>query len=437
MPGRESPANTIITHSVPRRHPSIVPYLAARALAAAGLLIALAGCADPPDGIVLNLYKYQENFFGDVLARCNQEAGGAYTIVENTLPRDADGQREQLVRRLAAGDASMDILGLDVTWVAEFAEAGWIVEWTGADRDRAIEDMLPGPLETMTWEDRVYAVAANTNVRLLWYRRDLVPEPPATWDEMIAMAEELRAAGQPHIIAATGAQYEGLVVAFNTLLASYGGRLISEDGSHAVVDGSTLDALRLLQRFATSPVASAALGNAYEADAQAEMENGYAAFQLNWPYVWAAMQLNNPEMFEHLAFTYYPRVVEDEPARVTTGGLNYAVGAHSRYPELAREAILCIRNRENQKYMSLNAGTPPTYASLYDDPEMQAAYPMLDIIREQLEVAVSRPKTPFYQNVSTVVAAALSPPAGIDPERVAAELEREIQNALDSRGLLP
>jgi multiple sugar transport system substrate-binding protein len=397
----------------------------------------LAACANGPEGTVLNVYKYHENFFGDVVERCNQEADGAYTIVENVLPRDADGQREQMVRRLAAGDEAMDILGLDVTWIAEFAEAGWILEWTGADREAAVEDMLPGPLETMTWRDRVYAVAANTNVRLLWYRKDLVPDPPETWDQMIRMAEELEAAGQPHVIAFTGAQYEGLVVAFNTLLASYGGRLVSEDGTRTAVDESTVRALRLLRRFATSAGAMEALSNSYEAEAQAQMENGFAAFELNWPYVWAAMQLNNPEMAENFAFTYYPRVLPDQPPRVTTGGLDYAVSAYSRYPELARQAILCIRSRESQKHMALNAGTPPAYASLYEDPEMQNAYPMLDILREQLEYAVSRPKTPFYQNVSTVVSAALSPPSAIDPEAVAVELEREIQNALDSRGVLP
>src|SRR5690606_33409094 len=105
------------------------------------------------------------------------------------------------------------------------------------------------------------------------------------------------------------------------------------------------------------------LGSSYEADAQAQMENGYAAFELNWPYVWAAMKLNDPELAGNFAFTHYPRVLPDEPARVTTGGLDYAVSAYSRHPELAREAILCLRSRENQKYMSLNAGTPPTYAS--------------------------------------------------------------------------
>lgn len=399
--------------------------------------VAVSACSQESDAIVLGLYKYQENYFDEVLARCNAEATGRYTIEQHILPRDADGQREQLVRRLAARDQTMDIVGLDVTWIAEFAEAGWILPWTGADSVAAVEDMLPGPLATMTWQDTIFAVAANTNVQLLWYRTDLVPEPPQTWDEMLVMADSLAAAGKPHVIAFTGAQYEGLVVGFNTLLESYGGSLLSEDGTESAVDESTVQALALLQRFATSAGASPAVGNAHEAEAQAQMENGYAAFQLNWPYVWAAMQVNNPAMMDVFAFTHYPAVVPGRPARVTTGGLDYAVGAYSRYPELAREAILCLRSRENQKFMTLNVGTPPTFRSLYDDPELQAAYPMLDVIQDQLEHAVPRPRTPFYQNVSTVVSYVLSPLRQIEPEKTARDLDERIQDALESRGLLP
>lgn len=411
---------------------SLVSTLSCALLAAATI-----GCAAESDGIVLGLYKYRENYFDQVLAHCNAQAAGRYTIELHVLPRAADGQREQLVRRLAARDETMDIVGLDVTWIPEFAEAGWILPWTGEDSVAAVEDVLPGPLATMTWQDTVFAVAANTNVQLLWYRSDLVPEPPETWDRMLELADSLAAAGKPHVIAFTGAQYEGLVVGFNTLLASYGGSLLSEDGTRSAIDDNTVRALALMKRFATSAGASPSLGNSHEAEAQAQMENGHAAFELNWPYVWAAMKVNNPALMDVFAFTHYPRVEPGRPARVTTGGLDFAVGAYSRHPDLAREAILCLRSRENQKFMTLNNGTPPTFRSLYDDPELEAAYPMLGVIRDQLERAVSRPKTPFYQNISTVVAYVLSPLDRIDPEATARELDERIRAALESRGILP
>jgi multiple sugar transport system substrate-binding protein len=399
--------------------------------------VVLGACSSGPDGTVINVYKYEENAFDEVVSRCNQEAGGRYTIVMNSLPRDADGQREQLVRRMAAGDESVDVMGLDVTWTAEFAEAGWILEWTGADRLAAIADQLPGPLATATWEGRIHAVPANTNVQLLWYRKDLVPEPPTTWDEMLAIAAELGAAGKPHAIAFTGARYEGLVVGFNTILASYGGSLVDADGVEATIDERTVQALALLKRFATSVGASESLSNSRETEVQAEMENGYAAFELNWPYVYAAMRANRPELFPHFGFAPYPSVVPGEPASVTTGGLNYAVSAYSRHSAEAREAALCLRSIESQKHLALNAGIPPTFASLYDDPELRAAYPMADVIRDQLRNAVPRPRTPFYQNVSAIVAAALSPPDEIEPEATARELRRRVQDALESTAILP
>src|SRR3712207_7507034 len=43
---------------------------------------------------------------------------------------------------------------------------------------------LQGPLETATFNNRLYAAPANTNTQLLWYRKDLVKDPPKTWDEI-------------------------------------------------------------------------------------------------------------------------------------------------------------------------------------------------------------------------------------------------------------
>src|SRR5262245_46950228 len=51
--------------------------------------------------------------------RCSQESGGEFTIETQILPNEADAQREQLVRRLAAADPSIDLMSLDPPFVAE------------------------------------------------------------------------------------------------------------------------------------------------------------------------------------------------------------------------------------------------------------------------------------------------------------------------------
>ncbi|MBC6450373.1 ABC transporter substrate-binding protein [Actinokineospora xionganensis] len=411
---------------------------AARRITAAVCAVALASaCGSEESGTTVNVYYSTEENFDQVVAKCTEAAGGRYRIALNTLPREADGQREQMVRRLAAGDSDMDVLGLDVTWVAEFAEAGWIAEWTGADKSAVEDGTLEGPLDTARWTGKLYAAPKNTNVQLLWYRGDLVTQPPSTWAEMLDQARALKAAGKPSTVLMTGAQYEGLVVQFATLVASAGGKILSDDSTRAVVDDGAVRALQALRDLATSPVSSPSLSNAKEDDIRLAFQGGEAAFQLNWPFVYAAMAKANPELASKMKWAPYPSVDQGKAGTVTIGGFNLAVSEYSRHKAEAFEAAKCLRDAESQKYSAINSGVPPTIESVYDDPDLAGPYPMRDAIRAELKRAAVRPLTPAYQTVSTLISTILSPPSSIDPPATADRLRKELQDALDSKGVLP
>lgn len=411
----------------------------------------LAACGTD-GGTQINVYMSPEDNFQQVVDNCNEQAGGRYQIVYNKLPRDADGQREQMVRRLAAGDTSLDVLGLDVTWVPEFAEAGWIEEWTGENKAEAEADVLPGPLETATWDGELYAAPKNTNVRLLWYDERITPEPPRTWDEMIAMSRQLREQGEPHEILFTGAQYEGLVVSYNSVVESAGGRILSEDGQSVEVDDGAVRALEIFKEVSTTGLTDPSLTNQQEDDIRLAFQQGRGAFQLNWPYVYASYAAEKPDELQHFKWAPYPGVGEPGTGRSTIGGFNLAVSASSQQKPEAFEAALCLRSPENQKFSALMSGVPPTIESVYDDtapldpsqpadadenPTMEMKYPMKDTIRDELKDAAVRPLTPAYQNLSIVMAKVLSPPTDIDPQGTAQQLRDQLDQALSSKGVIP
>jgi len=56
------------------------------------------------------------------------------------------------------------------------------------------------------WDGKLYAAPLNSNTQLLWYRKDLVPHPPKTWDQMIDDAIALAKQGKPHYIQEQGAK---------------------------------------------------------------------------------------------------------------------------------------------------------------------------------------------------------------------------------------
>src|SRR2546421_13069295 len=173
--------------------------------------LALTGCgssgkAGPP---TLNWYVFNEpsGSFKTAADSCTKQSRGRYKVTIQALPTDADQQRELIVRRLAAKDSSVDIVGMDVNWTAEFAQAGWIKPWTGAMAQQATKGDLPGPLQTARYKGQLWVAPFTSNAQILFYRKDRVKTPPKTWDEMLAQAKQIGADGK---IQVQGARYEGL-----------------------------------------------------------------------------------------------------------------------------------------------------------------------------------------------------------------------------------
>jgi multiple sugar transport system substrate-binding protein len=416
-------------------------FLKAAASVSAALVASatLTACGGSGSGVpVINLYgSASDAGFDKILANCNKKAAGKYKIVGNLIPSDADSQREQFVRRLAAHDSGMDILGADVTWTAEFAEAGWIRELTGAQKTAATAGTLQKPIDTASWKNKLYGIPRTTNVQLLWYRKSLVPTPPKTWDEVIADSKALKAAGKPYVIGLTAAQYEGYVVGFNTILSSLGGTLVNSDSTKATVNDKTVKALSILKTLATDGLASKSLSNSQEPEVFAQMQNNEAAFTMNWPYVLSAMKAANKSIANDLGYSKLPEWAPGTPARATLGGMNYAISKYSKHPTQAFDAAMCMRSPENELSGALDAGNVPVLQSVFDDPAFQKAYPMYTDILEELKTAVPRPVTPLYQNISTIVSTTLSPPSSIDPNKTAATLKDAIQQAIEGKGILP
>jgi trehalose/maltose transport system substrate-binding protein len=421
-----------------RRGFGYVGVTMAGALAAAGL--AACGTSSAATGpVTLNFYMFPDpsGSIQQAANNCGAQSHGKYTINYNILPTAADQQRLQMARRLAAGDSSLDILGLDVTWEAEFATAGWIRPWTGTYKAQAIAGTLKGPLQTAIWRGQLVAVPYNSNTQLLWYRSDLVKTPPKTWAQMFSDAEQLAKQGKSHLIEIQGAQYEGTVVWFNTLTASAGGSILNPASTAAQLGPPAIKALSIMKQLATSSAADPSLGVQMENDNRLAMEAGSAAFELNYPFVYPSMKAGNPKLFKVFKWAPYPSVYPGRPARVTIGGADLAISSTSQHPQLAFQAALCLRNAENQLTAAIKGGLPPTLASVYNNPKMQSAYPFRKLILQQVNNGAVRPKTPLYQVVSVQISHLISPPASIVPPTTEQSLRTSINNALQGKGLTP
>ena len=133
----------------------------------------------------------------------------------------ADQQHDDLVQHFQAKDASYDVVDVDVVWTAEFAAKGWLQPL----KDKMALDtsaMLPPTVKTATYKDTLYAAPQTSDGGMLYYRKDLVPTPPKTWDEMMGMCS-IAKANNIGCYAGQFSKYEGLTVNASEAINSAGG----------------------------------------------------------------------------------------------------------------------------------------------------------------------------------------------------------------------
>ena len=406
--------------------------LAACVACLAALSLAACGGSSKSGTANLNLWVFQEpsGSFTDAAKRCSQQSHGQYTIKFNALSNDADQQRQALVRRLAAKDSSIDIAGMDVVWTAEFAEAKWILPWPQAAAAQIRRGTLSGPLKTATYKGRLWAAPANTNTQLLWYRKDLVPNPADTWDGLIAQASALPKA---NFIEIQGAQYEGVTVWFNSLVQSAGGTIV--EGNKVTLGPEGLRAAQIMKKLATSKAGDPSISAQKEDQNRLAFEQGKAAFEINYPFIYTSAKEGAPDIFKNLAWKPYPKVEAGKPAKAPVGGINWGVGAYTKHPAAAFAAAACLRNEQNQREAAIKGGLPPTLDSLYDDPSFKKEYPFGDLIRAQVANGAIRPQTPAYADVSLAISKTVSPPSNINLNGFVKNLRSKLSDALNSKGL--
>ncbi|MBK3561247.1 extracellular solute-binding protein [Streptomyces sp. MBT56] len=350
------------------------------------------------------------------------------------LPGGADQQRSQLLGALQSGSAAYDLVNLDVTWIPEFAEAGLIQALPGPDVEDP--DVIPEVLSTTRWKSRTYALPFNTDVGLLYYRKDLIEQsginenrqPTGDWswrnlyDSIATLGSAEPDGDEPEKGWTTQlAPYEGLTVNVMDAFAAVDVQLASADGRYT----ATPDTLKKgLQEFLTHVDDNRTLRpRALTSNEDATLDDfaqGRVAYMRNWPYAFGALQ-------SRLAPEQY--AVVPLPGRSVLGGQNLAVSAASPRSAAARELLAFLTGPRSERclldagfaatrlssYSSEKTGSPTCWEAVTEalrpgtasgDPaarEGSARIPSarerseyIGSIRRALEEAVQRPRTPYY-----------------------------------------
>lgn len=367
--------------------------------------------------------------------KLTEEFNKTHPDIEVTYRPIPSGElRDRLTTWLAAQDDSLDVLGIDVVWPTEFAKAGWILPldemMDEAMKSRVKNDLLPGPVNAVTVDGKIYAIPWNSQGGLLYYRKDILEKeglaPPKTWDELIAQAKELSQKYNINGFVGQYKQYEGLVCNVLELFESYGGHFLDDGGKPVVNSPQNVKAMKTM--MALKEFMPAGVNTYQEKESQETFLSGGAVFLRSWNSAWPLVE--GSQVKDKVGIAPLPQ--GDGGKHVSTlGGWNLAIAKNSKHPKQAYEFIRWLSEKEQQKVKAIDGGRLPTDKSLYQDQEVIAKNPAFKDFYDILIGGVSRPKSAKYGKVSEAIQqeVSLAFNGQKTPEQALADLQKKLEES--------
>ncbi|WP_394940627.1 ABC transporter substrate-binding protein [Psychromicrobium sp. YIM B11713] len=350
------------------------------------------------------------------------------TLKEQT--DNADQQHDDLVQNFQTKNANYDVMSVDVIWTAEFAAKQWLQPLTG-QLELKTEGFLPATIKAATYNNTLYAAPQTSDGGLLYYRKDLVPNPPKTWAEMVGMCSIAKAKGID-CYAGQFAQYEGLTVNASEAINSAGGQIIGDDGKVAIDSDKAKAGLQnLVTAYQDGSIPKQAITYQEEQGRQA-FEDGKLLFLRNWPYVYNLATTDATSKVKS-SFGVAPLPGVDGPGASTLGGHSLGISVYSKHKATALDFLKFVTSEEIQKFYVTQASAAPVLASVYDDPTLTQKLPYLSVLKTSIENAVPRPVTPFYPAVTKAIQD--NAYAAIKGEKPVDQAISDIKTAMQSAGV--
>lgn len=379
----------------------------------------------------------------DLIDRFNKQHKGEFQVKYREMPSDTGQYFDQLRTEFQAGGGEIDVIGGDVIWPAQFAAQGWIVDFSDRMPESEQSKYLPGPIESLTYDGKIWGVPWYTDAGMLYYRKDLLEQsgisaPPKTWPELQEMALQVsQDTGTKYGFVFQGSDYEGGVCNGCEYIFTHGGNVLDPaDPNKVVIDSpEAIAGLTTEQSMTKDKVAPLAVSTYTEEETDPAFLNGDAVFARNWPYMYALAGTSDfPKVKpEQIAVAPLPVGDPDPTIASTLGGWNFLVNAASDLQEEAWEFIKFMTTEQNMKYRAVEATLLPTLKSLYDDPEVVEAIPVIKLGKEAIEHTKPRPVSPYYGDMSLEMAEQFASVVKGDtsPEQAAGALQKSLENIIE------
>jgi ABC-type glycerol-3-phosphate transport system substrate-binding protein len=359
-----------------RRSPRVKTGLVACLVAMAVMVV---GCSTPPPvqapgvtTVVVQMYSGQE---ADAMAKVVEEwnrrqaKDAGFEVSLETLPQDGYFERvvSQLAGRLGRPDI-VHLVSLSLGRLEPYLEpAGSHVDPEGTRVATLLEALPAATTGSVRVDGRALMFPTGVHQLVMFYRSDLMEEPPATWNEALEVARNLTQRHNSDSPTEYGMAWPGRLdvwgfAAYLGILWSYGGDWRGPLGEVSLDQEEALESMKVLEDLYRQAVLPPGVENQGHEDVVEALREGRAAMGLAWSWAFDTLadREDSPGTWDKIEMAPPPGADEGE---YTTRGMylhttGLAVNSASPYRSEAMSFLAWATLGEGARVYAQGGGDP-------------------------------------------------------------------------------
>lgn len=323
--------------------------------------------------------------------------------------------------QLLAGTDEFDTVLFPNTMIAEFAEAGVLEPLDDYINNPDLTDMEEFDKDDLLaiygYKDKSYELPITISAHYLFYRTDLIENPPQTWDEYFELAKNFTKSINPDSPTTWGGVSdclppEELHKVFYSYLWTHGGEIFDESGKAVINSPQAIEAAEWYVKFIDAGMWPKDILSWGFPDSLEALQTGELAMCApGWDAMMAEILKGESEYKDMIEVTLLPGVEQDDGSinRVPFNhGWGLVLNKNSNNLEGAWKFMNYATGKAGGKAVSLESGMTPSRESLLLDEELVELFPFYPVHAETLRISRSEPSVVFYSEMQEINNTALT-----------------------------
>ena len=390
------------------------------AVGAALTLTFLAACSAAPGGTKEGPAQEENPTFITIPARAGgcvatwtmfgEEFEAATGVEVRVEEIGRDNYLQRVTTQLLSGSSNFDVVFMLHNYVPQFAKGGQLEPLSTFVDD--VEELagryLPVTIDNSRLDGDLYGMPYDVSTMHLFYRSDLIPEPPTTLEEYRAIGLANTRSQNPSSQTEFGMSFQGKrgeaqPKEWYQYFWALGGELVDADGKPQVNSKAGVDALTWLKENITDLQIVPPNFSTFEfPETQAAFQNGVTSMMIQW--------ING---YTQLGADVAPAAHGNTEMAIVPGGVPYVqawnmvINSSSTKKQTAFDFINWVSQNAATNHGIIPCAVPPNRAFL-EDPATVAKFGQAQALLDALKVARTEPPLVQWPQIHEIMNTAIS-----------------------------